>query len=161
MFYDVGVESRYTLYVFEWNEQEENIMMPQQTPYTTPPIEVRPEMPPPVAQRPISPEYNEQFIETLAQRLMPRLMPEIMFNLRSFEPERLRSKAFGMSLALAIVSVVLMIPLVAIILGALGVAATGGGVVPALIGLGIVGLVVLAINVMYNYWLFSAKSTRV
>lgn len=136
-------------------------MMPQQTPYMTPPGEVRPEMQPPVAQRPISPEYNEQFIETLAQRLMPRLMPEIMYNLRSYEPERLRSRAFGMSLALAIVSVVLMIPLSAIILGTLGVAATGGGVVPALIGIGIIGLVVLTINVLYNFWLFSAKSTRV
>lgn len=136
-------------------------MMPQQTPYMTPPGEVRPEMQPPVAQRPISPEYNEQFIETLAQRLMPRLMPEIMYNLRSYEPERLRRRAFGMSLALAIVSVVLMIPLSAIVLWALGVAATGGGVVPALIGIGIIGLVVLTINVLYNFWLFSAKSTRV
>ena len=136
-------------------------MMPQQTPYTTPPNEVRPEMQPPMAQRPISPEYNEQFIETLAQRLMPRLMPEIMYNLRSVEPERLRSKAPGMSLALAIVSVVLMIPLSAIILGTLGVAATGGGVAPALIGLGIVGLVILTINVMYNYWLFNAKGTHI
>jgi hypothetical protein len=82
-------------------------------------------------------------------------MPQIMYNLRSFEPERLRTKAFGMSLTLAIVSVVLMIPLTAIILGALGVAATGGGVLPALIGLGIVGLVILTINVMYNYWLLN------
>jgi hypothetical protein len=60
-----------------------------------------------------------------------------------------------MSLALAIVSVVLLIPLTANILVALGVAATGGGVVPALIGSGIVGLVILTINVMYNYWLFN------
>ncbi len=137
-------------------------MMPPQTPYMTPPPnEMKPEMQQPVAQRPVSPEYNEQFIENLAQRLMPRLMPEIMYNLRSVEPERLHSKALGMSLALAIVSVVLMIPLTAIILGTLGVAATGGGVVPALIGLGIVGLVILTINVMYNYWLFNDKSTRV
>ncbi len=135
-------------------------MMPQQTPYTTPPSEVRPEMQPPIAQRPVGPEYNEQFIETLAQRLMPRLMPEIMYNLRSVGPERLRSRALGMSLALAIVSVVLMIPLTAITLVALS-SAVGGGVVPALIGLGIVGLVILTINVMYNFWLFSAKSTRV
>ena len=136
-------------------------MMSQQTPYTTPPGEVRPEMQPPMAQRPVSPEYNEQFIETLAQRLMPRLMPEIMYNLRSVGPERLHSKALGMSLALAIVSVVMMIPLTAIILGTLGVAVTGGGVAPALIGLGIVGLVILTINVMYNYWLFNTKSTHV
>jgi len=137
-------------------------MMPPQTPYMTPPpTEMKPEMQPPVTQRPVSPEYNQQFIETMAQRLMPRLMPEIMFNLRSVEPERLRSKVLGMSLALAIVSVVLMIPLTAIILGTLGVAATGGGVAPALIGLGIVGLVILTINVTYNYWLFNGKSTHV
>jgi hypothetical protein len=131
-------------------------MLPQQTPYTTSPNEVRPEMQPPVAQRQVGPEYNEQFIETLAHRLMPRLMPEIMYNLRSVEPERSRNRAFGMSLALAIVSVVLMIPLTAIIVGTLGTAVTGG-IVPALIGLGIVGLVVLIINVWYNYVLFFAK----
>jgi hypothetical protein len=136
-------------------------MLPPQTPYTAPPNEVRPEMQPPIAQQPMSPEYNEQFIETLARRLMPRLMPEIMYNLRSVEPERLHSKALGMSLSLAIVSVVLMIPLTAIILGEVGTVAVGGGITPALIGLGIVGLVILTINVMYNYWLFNAKSTRV
>jgi hypothetical protein len=135
-------------------------MMSQQTSYTTPPGEIRPEMQPPIAQRPVGPEYNEQFIETLAQRLMPRLMPEIMYNLRSVGPERLRSKALGMSLALAIVSVVMMIPLTAIILGALGTA-VGGGIGPALVGLAIVSLVILVINVMYNYWLFNPKSARV
>ena len=131
-------------------------MMSQQTPYTPPPGEIRPEMQPPIAQRPVGPEYNEQFIETLAQRLMPRLMPEIMYNLRSVEPERFRTRAFGMSLALAIVSIVLMIPLTAILTGTL-TTAVGGGVVPALIGVGIVGLVMVTINVMYNYWLFNAK----
>ncbi len=131
--------------------------MSQQTPYTTPPGEIRPETQPPIAQRPVGPEYNEQFIETLAQRLMPRLMPEIMYNLRSVQPERLHSKALGMSLALAIVSVVLMIPLTAIILGVLGTAVVGGGIGPALVGLAIVSLVILVINVMYNYLLFYAR----
>jgi hypothetical protein len=42
------------------------MMLPQQTPYTTPPKEVRPEVQPPVAQRQIGPEYNDQFIETPA-----------------------------------------------------------------------------------------------
>jgi len=136
-------------------------MLPPQTPYTTPPNVMKPEMQPPAAQRPVGSEYNDQFIESLAQRLMPRLMPEIMYNLRSVEPERLHSKALGMSFALAIVSIVLMIPLTAIVLGTLGTAVVGGGFVPALIGLGTVGLVILVINVMYNYWLFNAKSTRV
>jgi len=34
------------------------------------------------------------------------------------------------------------------------------GITPALIGIGVVGLVILAINVMYNYWLFNDKSTH-
>ena len=135
-------------------------MMPPQTPYMTPPpTEMKPEMQPPVTQRPVSPEYNEQFIESLAQRLMPRLMPEIMYNLRSLDPTRAHNRAVGLSFALAIVSIGVMIPLTAIILGVL-VTTVGGGIAPALIGIGIVGLVILAINVMYNYWLFNDKSTH-
>ena len=135
-------------------------MMPPQTPYMTPPpAEMKPEMQPPVTQRPVSPEYNEQFIESLAQRLMPRLMPEIMYNLRSMDPARAHNRAVGLSFSLAIVSIGVMIPLTAIILGVLATA-VGGGITPALIGIGIVGLVILAINVMYNYWLFNDKSTR-
>lgn len=135
-------------------------MMPPQTPYTTPsPAEIKPEMQPPVTQRPASPEYNEQFIESLAQRLMPRLMPEIMYNLRSLDPTRAHNRAIGLSFALAIVSIGVMIPLTAIIL-ALLVNAVGGGIGPALIGLSVVGLVILLINVLYNYWLFNEKSTR-
>jgi len=135
-------------------------MMPPQTPYITPPpAEMKPEMQPPVTQRPVSPEYNEQFIESLAQRLMPRLMPEIMYNLRSFDPTRAHNRAVGLSFALAIVSIGVMIPLTAIILGVLATMA-GGGITPALIGMGIAGLVILLINVMYNYWLFNDKSTH-
>ena len=131
-------------------------MMSQQTPYTLPPVEHRPEMQPPVAPRPVGPEYNEQFIETLAQRLMPRLMPEILYNIHNVEPVRERNKSFGMSLALAIVSIVLMIPLTAIALGVL-TTTTGGGIVPALIGLGVISLAIVLINVLFNYLLFSIK----
>ena len=135
-------------------------MTPPQTPYMTPPpTEMKPEMQPPATQRPVSPEYNEQFIETLAQRLMPRLMPEIMYNLRSLDPMRAHNRAVGLSFALAVISIGVMIPLTAIILGVLATA-VGGGVAPALIGVGIVGLVILTINVLYNYWLFNDKSTR-
>ena len=135
-------------------------MTPPQTPYMTPPpAEMKPEMQPPVTQRPVSPEYNEQFIESLAQRLMPRLMPEIMYNLRSLDPTRAHNRAVGMSFALAIISIGVMIPLTGITLGVLA-NAEGGGVTPALIGLGIVGLVILAINIMFNYWLFNDKSMR-
>jgi hypothetical protein len=90
---------------------------------------------------------------------MPRLMPEIMYNLRSLDPTRAHNRAIGLSFTLAIISIGAMIPLTAIIVGVLATT-VGGGVTPALIGLGIVGLVILAINVMYNYWLFNDKSTR-
>ena len=48
-----------------------------------------------------------------------------------------------------------MIPLIPIILG--GLNAMGAGVVPALIGIGVVGLVLVLINILFNYMLFSAK----
>ncbi len=132
-------------------------MLPQQTTYTPPSVERGPEMqPPPLTQWQAGPEYNEQFIETLAQRLMPRLMPEIMYHLQTVEPMRARSRAVGMSLALAIVSLALMIPLTAIVLGVL--TTPGGGIVPALIGLGVIGLVMVFVNVVFNYMLFNAKS---
>jgi hypothetical protein len=131
-------------------------MLSQNTPYTVPPVENRPEMPP-IAQQQAIPEYNQQFIESLAQRLMPRLMPEILYHLRLVEPERARSKSFGMSLALAIVSIGVMLPLTAIVLGIL-TTVTGGGIGPALIGLGVIGLVIVLINILFNYVLFNSKS---
>src|SRR5215472_2238720 len=115
-------------------------MLPQQTPYT-PSAEMQPEMrTPPFAPPQAGPEYNEQFIETLAQRLIPRLMPEILYYVRTAQPMRSHSRPYGMSLALAIVSLALMIPLTAIVLGVLTTTA-GGGIVPALIGMSVVGLV--------------------
>ena len=135
-------------------------MMPPQTPYMTPPpTEMKPEMQPPFTQRPVSPEYNEQFIETMAQRLMPRLMPEIMYNLRSLEPTRAHNRAFGLSLALAVVSMAFMIALLGIAISTF-TTFTGAELVPMLFGVGIVALFIVAFNVMYNYWLFNDKSTR-
>ena len=118
-------------------------MLPQTTPYT-PTSEKKPDMPQPpvVAQWQINPEYNEQVIESLAQRLMPRLMPEILYNLRTVEPIRSRSRGYGMSLALAIVSLALMIPLTAIVLGIM-TTTVGGGIGPALLGISIVGFVMV------------------
>jgi hypothetical protein len=131
-------------------------MQTQQTPSTNPPVENRPVIPPLVAQRQPVPEYNEQFIETLAQRLMPRLMPEILYQVRRAEPMGARNKAFGMSLALAIVSLALMIPLTAIVLGA--VQTLGGGFAAALVGIGAIGLVMVLMNALFNYMLFNVKS---
>ncbi len=74
-------------------------MLSQQTPYTTPPIEGRPQIPvPPAVPQQVGIAYNEQFIETLVQRLMP----EILYYVRKEAPARARSRGFGMSLALAI-----------------------------------------------------------
>jgi hypothetical protein len=129
--------------------------MSQQTPYTIPPVENRPDMPP-GAERQGSPAYNEQFIETLAQRLMPRLMPEILYHLRVMDPARARNRAFGMSLALAIVSLALLIPLTAIVLGI--VTTLGGGITAALVGIATIGVVMVLINVLFNYALFRTNS---
>lgn len=130
-------------------------MLPQQPSNMASPVERAPEMMPPVAPR--IPEYNDQFIETLAQRLMPRFMPEIQYRLRIADPARARNRALGMSLALAIVSLALMIPLTAIVLGVL-TTALGGGIVPGLVGISIVGLVMVLINITFNYLLFNARS---
>jgi|SRR5947209_5099192 len=127
-------------------------MLTQQTPYTPPPFENAPAMQPPAAPRQVVPPYDTQYTEALAQRLMPRLMPEILYQLREVEPERQRNRAFGMSLALAIVSIALLIPLTAIVLGI--VSTLGGGISAALIGVGVIGVVLVLINVLFNYTLF-------
>lgn len=130
-------------------------MLSQQTPYTVPPIEERPPMPVPSSARQAVPEYNEQYTELLAQRLMPRLMPEILYHLRAVDPARERNRAFGMSLALAIVSIALLIPLTAIMLGI--VDTLGGGITAALVGISVIGVIIVLLNVLFNYLLFSVK----
>jgi len=130
-------------------------MLSQQTLNTTPPEENIPMMQPPAAPRQAVPQYDAQYIEVLAQRLMPRLMPEILYNLRNVEPARERNRAFGMSLALAIVSIALLIPLTAIVLGI--VSTLGGGITAALIGISVIGLVLILINVLFNYTLFHER----
>ncbi|HET8912234.1 MAG TPA: hypothetical protein VFN23_12260 [Ktedonobacteraceae bacterium] len=131
-------------------------MQTQQTSYTNQPVENRPDLPPPIAQRQPIPEYNEQYVEMLAQRLMPRLMPAILYQVQRAGPIQARNKAFGMSLALAIVSLALMIPLTAIMLGA--VQTLGGGFATILVGISVIGLVMVLINAMFDYLLFNAKS---
>lgn len=127
-------------------------MLTQQPPYTPPPVENIPAMQPPAAPRQNAPAYDMQYIEALAQRLMPRLMPEILYQLRQVEPVRERNRAFGMSLALAIVSIVLLIPLTAIVLGT--VSTIGAGITAALVGVGVIGIVMVLINVLFNFLLF-------
>lgn len=133
-------------------------MLSPQATYPIPQQVAGPETAPPAhAQQQPGPEFNEQFIEALAQRLMPRLMPEILYQVRAAVPAMptpKRDKPFGMSLALAIVSLALMIPLNAIILGDLAFL----GVVPTLIGIGVVCFAMVLINVMFNILLFNTKS---
>ena len=126
-------------------------MISQQTPYTVPPVEERPSAP----RQQAVPEYNDQYIEVLAQRLIPRLMPEILYHLRAVDPARERNRAFGMSLALAIVSIALLIPLAGIVLGI--VSTLGGGITAALIGISVIGVIIVLLNVLFNYLLFSVK----
>ncbi len=128
-------------------------MISQQTPYTVPPIEERP--PQALPRQQAVPEYNEQYVEVLAQRLIPRLMPEILYHLRAVDPARERNRAFGMSLALAIVSLVLLVPLTAIMLGI--VDTLGGGITAALIGISVIGVIIVLVNVLFNYLLFGVK----
>lgn len=131
-------------------------MISQQTPYTVPPMEERPAVAPqPLPRQQAVPEYSDQYIEVLAQRLMPRLMPEILYHLRAVDPARERNRAFGMSLALAIVSIALLIPLTAIVLGI--VSTLGGGITAALVGISIIGVIIVLLNVLFNYLLFSVK----
>jgi len=136
-------------------KEEKPIMLPPQTTYPIPPQVAGPETPPPAhAQQQAGPEFNESFIEALAQRLVPRLMPEILYHVRAAVPPPKRDNPFGMSLALAIVSLVLMIPLVAIVLGDLMLLGIGA----ALIGVGVVCLAMVLINVTFNMLLFRTKS---
>jgi hypothetical protein len=131
-------------------------MIAQQTPYTVPPIEERPPVPlQPLPRQQAVPEYTEQYTEQLAQRLMPRLMPEILYHLRAVDPARERNRAFGMSLALAIVSIALLIPLTGIVLGI--VSTLGGGITAALVGISVIGVIIVLLNVLFNYLLFSVK----
>jgi hypothetical protein len=131
-------------------------MISQQTPYAVPPTGERP----PVGSQPLPrqqavPEYSDQYVEVLAQRLVPRLMPEILYHLRTIDPARERNRAFGMSLALAIVSLVLLVPMSGIMLGIVNT--LGGGITAALIGIAVVGVVIVLVNVLFNYLLFRDK----
>lgn len=127
-------------------------MVSPQTPHTAPPAEGLPAREPSFTPRPAVPAYDQQYIEALAQRLMSRLMPDILYQLRTVEPIKERNRAFGMSLALAIVSIVMLIPLTGIVFSS--IPTLGGSFTAALIGIGVIGLVMILINVLFDYLLF-------
>ena len=114
-------------------------MLSQQTRSTIPREEIGAEMPPqPVEQRQTPPEYNEQFI---------------------VHSIKLRHGAFALSMVLIIVSMAFMIAAVGILLSGPVLAALG--LTGALIGIGIAGLVLICINVLFSYMLFTHVFTQV
>ncbi|SRR5579883_1534132 len=129
-------------------------MMQQPVDMSPPPRSVNADMSVPSQAPQAMPPFNEQFIEALAQRLMPRMMPEILYQVRAVEPAAQRNRSMGMSLALAIVSLALLIPLIAIAFDQLGPLGIGA----ALIGVGVTFLTVVLINVAFNVLLFYNRS---
>ncbi len=90
-------------------------------------------------------QQSDQLADAIARRLQTRVPSSLqMAPGVQFGPQASRVPA-AMRLGLAIVSVVMLIPLSAIILSALG--AFGG-----LIGLTVVGAVILGINFIFNAW---------
>jgi hypothetical protein len=84
-----------------------------------------------------NPQYSDQLADAIAQRLR--------YDLRS-NSQQVSSTMSGQRLALAIVSIVMLVPLTAIILGT---AAMTGWFAPFL--LGFLFIVILAINFIFNY----------
>ena len=81
-----------------------------------------------------SPQYNDQLAEAILHRLRLELRG-------GFRPASMASPS--QRLALAIVSLALLVPLSAIILGTAGIFA-------GLIGLGLVCLAIIVVNIMFN-----------
>jgi hypothetical protein len=127
-------------------------MMPQ-TPAPTPPESPREslyEMPaPPMAssQAGYGYESSEQFTEAMAQRLVPRLM----YLLRNQAP----IPTPGQRLALAIVSLALMIPLIAIVSESTPMMATG--LIGWLMAVGLICVTVMVVNIVFNGGIFTRR----
>lgn len=102
-------------------------------------------------------ETNDQQIETLAQQIIPRVMPEIMYQVRSSmqPPPATRERRYRMAFTLAIVSIVMMVPLTAIILGEVGGL---GNIWMALVILAVVMVMLSAINIVLDMALLAEKN---
>ncbi len=127
-------------------------MMPQ-TPASIPPEAPREalyETPsPPIAssQAGYGYEFSEQFMEAMAQRLVPRLV----YLLRNQAP----IPTPGQRLALAIVSLALMIPLIAIVTGSTPIMATG--LIGWLMAVGLICVTVMVVNIVFNGGIFTRR----
>lgn len=89
-------------------------------------------------------EYTDQYMEAMAQRLVPRMMT--MLRNQALVPSP------GQRLALAIVSIALMIPLIAIVSSN---AILAMGLTAWLIVVGLICVTVMVVNIMFNRSFFS------
>ena len=107
---------------------------------------------PPVA----TPPYHEAFIDTLAQRLSAPVSQQVVAT---------RTKLVGMSLALALVSLVALVSLTYLFLsmGAAGISAAGvqlgSGLSSAqqMLGIGITSLAVVLVNAVFDFVVFKER----
>ncbi len=107
---------------------------------------------PPVA----TPPYHEGFIDTLAQRLTAPVSQQVVAT---------RTKLVGMSLALALVSLVALVSLTYLFLsmGAAGISAAGvqlgSGLSSAqqMLGIGITSLAVVLVNAVFDFVVFKER----
>ena len=92
-------------------------------------------------------ESSEQFMEAIAQRLVPRMM----YLLRNQAP----IPTPGQRLALAIVSLALMIPLISIVLGSTLIMAAG--LIGWLMTVGLICVTVMVVNIVFNGGIFTRR----
>ncbi len=129
-------------------------MMPQtptqvpQAPLQTPPGAPREMQVPPMAQPQAGYgyEYTDQYMEAMAQRLAPRLMAMLRNQASVPSP--------GQRLALAIVSIALMIPLIAIVTNS---AILAMGLTAWLIVVGLICVTVMVVNIVFNGGIFTRR----
>ncbi len=91
-------------------------------------------------------EYTDQYMEAMAQRLAPRLMT-ILRNQASVPSP-------GQRLALAIVSIALMIPLISIVTSN---AILAMGLTAWLIVVGLICVTVMIVNIVFNGGIFTRR----
>ncbi len=127
------------------------IQMPQapMTPPVTPSEYPREMQAPPMAQPQAGYgyEYTDQYMEAMAQRIASRLM--VMLKNQSSVPSP------GQRLALAIVSLALLIPLISIVLGSYQVMAAGYAA--WLITLGLICVTIMVVNIVFNAGIFTRR----
>lgn len=96
------------------------------------------------AMREAGPEHDDEFVDLFVQKFTQQMMlqvrGEIQQQMHGFSGGG--SASAGMRLALAIVSICMLVPLTAIILGTLNFV--------GLIGLGLVSLAIMVINIVFN-----------